>query len=206
MSFPAPPPFGLETMGEVHDVHVPELHVPEPPAPAVQGSRAPLVGSVLLGLAAGHRSMAPLAVLALAPPRRGIAVPAIVAMLSVAELVADKLPLVPARTRTLPFLVRALSGAIAGGVAAHRGGRSTIGGAAAGGAAAVAATGLGLQLRLAAEDSMPRVLAALVEDVLAISTAIAGSALVRTRGGEGAERVRHDVSQEHGTIRFRVSG
>ena len=81
-----------------------------------------------------------------------------------------------------------------------------MGGAAAGGAAAIAATGLGLQLRLAAEDSMPRVLAALVEDVLAISMAIAGSSLVRARDGERAERLRHDVSQERGTIRFRVSG
>jgi len=210
MSFPAPPPIGLDTMGEVHDLDAPDVLVPEPGraslASGVRGERAPLVGSALLGLAAGHRSMAPLAALALAPPRRGLAIPAVVAMLALAELVVDKLPAVPARTRTVPLLVRALSGAIAGGFAAHRARRSTAGGAAVGGASAIAATGLGLQLRLAAEDSMPRVVAALVEDALAISMALAGSFLVRAGGNADAKAMRLGPSPGRETIRVRVSG
>lgn len=222
MSFPAPPPIGLETMGEVHDVVVPGTPVggqlaeaeraaeplARPPATSAAASeRASLAGCALLGLAAGHRSMAPLAVLALARPRprRGVALPAAVAMLAAVELVVDKLPFVPPRTRAFPAVVRALSGALAGAVAAHRARRWAVGGAVIGGAAAVAATELGLRLRLAAEDSMPPMLAALVEDVLAVSMAFGGASLARAVE-EPTERVRHGMSQGRESIDVRVSG
>ncbi len=185
MSFPAPPPVGLDTLGQVHDLPVPEHFpiVPERPvasslARAKQLRRRPLAGCALLGLAAGHRSMAPLVVLALAPPRPGVAIPALSATLAAAELVIDKLPFVPARTGMVPALVRAISGALAGGIAARRAQRSTSVGALIGAAAAIAATELGLRLRLAAEESMPPVLAAVVEDALAVSMALTGFALV----------------------------
>ena len=212
MSFPAPPPVGLETLGQVNELHVPDVLAPAPvgaqplrvatPVPVGEGARAPLAGSALLGLAAGHRSMAPLAVLAFAPPRRGLAIPVLAATLALTELVVDKLRVVPRRTRAMPALVRALSGITAGALGARRARRSRIMGAVIGGAAAIAATELGLRLRLVAEDSMPPILAGLVEDTLAVSMAIAGASLV----GGRAERVRHDVSHGRGTIRVRVNG
>ncbi len=204
MSFPAPPPIGLETMGEVRDVHVEDVLVPSAHGPAVfdavapvTGARASIVGSALLGLAAGHRAMAPLAVLALAPPRRGIALPVLAVALAAAELVVDKLPFVPGRTAAMPLVARALAGVLAGGWAARRSRRSPVIGAAMGGAAAVAATGLGLQLRVAAEDSLPRVVAALIEDVLAIGMAVGGSRLLPSN----TER----ASETHEPRRLRVA-
>lgn len=172
MSIPAAPPIGLDTMAELN-----QLHVPKPGVPVLQRRRA-FVGTVLLGLAAGHRSMTPLAVLA-RTQRCGVIAPIAIAMLAAAELVVDKLPFVPARTRALPAFVRALSGAVAGGAAARCARRSLGGGAFIGAAAAVAATPLGFHLRLAAEDALQPLLAALVEDALALSMAIAGASLVR---------------------------
>ena len=217
MSYSVWPPIGLETMNEVHDVHVPgaapdgalagaehRATVPVARGPATSAAasdRASLAGCALLGLAAGHRSMAPLAVLALAPPRRGVALPVMVAMLAAVELVADKLLVVPARTRAFPSLVRVLSGAAAGVIAARRTGRPAASAAVIGGAAAIAATKLGLSLRLAAEDSMPPVLAAVVEDALAISMAVGGASLARRpRSGAPAERVRHGMSHGRESI------
>ncbi len=91
-------------------------------------TRVDLVTVVALGALAGSRSMLPQVVLsrALRERRRPawlswLAAPAaarVFATLATLELVADKLPGVPARVASLPLLGRALSGAAAGFVTA----------------------------------------------------------------------------------------
>lgn len=169
MYFPGAPPPAIDTLGQ--------LYVPV--ARGARGARAPLASSVLLGLAAGHRSMMPLATLALARRRRGLVVPILGTMLAIGELIADKLPFVPARTRPLPAIVRALSGATAGGIVARRAGRSSVMGILLGATAAMTTTQLGLRLRRAAEGTLPRIVAGLVEDALAVTLAGVGGGLAR---------------------------
>lgn len=161
MSIPAAPPLELATIGN--------LRVPLP----IASSRRPsLARSVLLGLAAGHRAMTPLAVLALESRRRRPALAVLATLLAIGELVADKLPSTPTRTSLAPALGRLLAGALAGRIGAVRACRSRTAGALLGAAAALATTHLGLRFRLAATRAISPIAAAVVEDVLASSMAI----------------------------------
>ena len=121
--------------------------------------------------------MMPLAALALGSPDGRRSIRALTTALAVGELVADKLPFVPDRTRALPALVRALSGATAGGLAARRAGRSSFAGMLSGAAGAIATTWLGLRLRRAAESVIPPPVAASIEDVCATALALGGASL-----------------------------
>ena len=71
-----------------------------------------LVVALLFGIVAGLRAMTAPAIyfLVRGPILAGI----VLAVLAVVELVGDKLPSTPARTRPMPFAVRLLSGAIVG--------------------------------------------------------------------------------------------
>jgi uncharacterized membrane protein len=121
--------------------------------------------------------MMPLAALALGSPPVGRGLRALTTALAIAELVADKLPFVPHRTRAPPALVRALPGAPAAGFAERRARSSPLAGALLGSPAAVAATRLGHRLRLAAKAVAPPAVVASVEDVCAAATAIRGASV-----------------------------
>lgn len=93
--------------------------------------------------------------------------------LMISELLIDKLPGLPDRTRPGLLAVRAGAGATAGAaVCAHRG-RSTVVGAAVGALAAVAAAFAGLHLRRAAAKHahVPQQLPGLIEDAAALALA-----------------------------------
>jgi len=141
----------------------------------------------LLGAVAGLRSMTapavaawaahvgplqlegtPLALLASAPARYLL----LAAMIG--ELVADKLPFTPNRTRAGPFVGRVISGAFSGGALAAGVGQSLVAGAVAGAFGAVAGTLGGFRARTALVRALgkPDYVVALVEDAVAVGTAL----------------------------------
>jgi uncharacterized membrane protein len=146
-----------------------------------------VTAALVLGIVAGLRSMTPLAAVAWAAhfgwlrldgtplaflqstPARYIF---LVAML--AELVADKLPFTPARTGTGPFIGRIVSGVLTGAALAVGLGGSLAVGAVAGGLGAVAGTLGGYRARtgLVRALRVPDLPIALVEDLVAVGTAL----------------------------------
>jgi len=103
--------------------------------------------------------------------------------LALGELVGDKLPSTPARTRPGPFVARLLSGAMSGGaITAGAGGPLALG-AALGAIGAVFGTlaGYNARIRLVPALKVPDTLVALVEDLVAV-----GGALLIVAGLNGA--------------------
>jgi len=149
-----------------------------------------------LGVLAGLRSMTPPAVVAWAARLAHLDLEAtplaflgsaaaawLLAAAALGELVADKLPFTPSRTRPGPFTARILSGALSGGALAAGSGGSLLGGALAGALGAVAGTLGGYQARTGLVRALrtPDYVVAVVEDLVAVGGAIL---LVMTaRGG-----------------------
>ncbi len=106
-------------------------------------------------------------------PLRLLGSPGAATLLSVAlagELVADKLPSVPARTSPPALTGRMLSGALAGGLVFREIGHRTWAGALFGAAVAAAAANAGYHLRgLAARGGLPDLPVALTEDALTLA-------------------------------------
>jgi uncharacterized membrane protein len=133
------------------------------------------------GLLAGLRSFsAPSAVSAALAERYDLAaqlVP-IMQVLAVGEMLADKLPVMPARTTPPALVGRALTGAISGAALAAAAGYSRSAGALLAGTAAIASSYAALALRSAIGRrlAVPDPLVALVEDALVI---VAGRALAK---------------------------
>jgi uncharacterized membrane protein len=110
----------------------------------------------------------PLAFLGSAPARYGF----LVAMLG--ELVADKLPFTPSRTRPGPFVARTLSGALAGAALLAGTGGSLALGAVAGALGGVAGTLGGYRARTGLVRTLgtPDYVVAVAEDVVAVIGAL----------------------------------
>ncbi len=136
-----------------------------------------LIAAALLGQAAGSRTFTPEAVL-VARGRLAVSPQIRQAILVAAagELVGDKLPFVPARTKPLPFLGRIASGAFCGWLV---GGNP---GAVAGAAASTVATVAFYQARKAASAKLPALVAGLLEDALTIGVASLAATLAGQRG------------------------
>jgi uncharacterized membrane protein len=107
-------------------------------------------------------------------------VPYVLTVLMLAELVADKLPRTPSRTRPGPFLGRVLTGGLAGAGLAAGTGLSVVTGVVAGGLGAVAGTLGGYRARTGLVRSLrgPDYAVALVEDGVAIVGALVVVSLV----------------------------
>lgn len=127
------------------------------------------MAATLLGAAAGMRTLTPPAVMLsrgrlCADPRiRNVALVA-----AAGELIADKLPFAPARTKKVSYLARIASAAVCGqAVAGPRGAASAA-------AACTLATQAGYRARMAAGAKLK---AALAEDALAVAGAALGSRL-----------------------------
>jgi uncharacterized membrane protein len=86
------------------------------------------------------------------------------------ELVADKLPFVPARTKPGPLVARILLGGLSGAALAVSAGGSLVAGAVVGAIGAVAGTFGGYQARhaLVTRSGAPDLVIALLEDVVAV--------------------------------------
>lgn len=93
--------------------------------------------------------------------------------LMLAELVADKLPFTPSRTRPGPFIGRILAGGLAGAALAGGLGQLPLAGALAGALGAVAGTLGGYRARtgLVRALAVPDYIVALAEDVVAVGGA-----------------------------------
>jgi uncharacterized membrane protein len=141
----------------------------------------------LLGFVAGLRSMTAPALVAWAArlgwlqlegtPLSFLGIPWVTYLLTlfmVAELVADKLPRMPARTMVGPFLARILLGGLAGAALAVGSGSSLALGAVVGGLGAIAGTLGGYRARtgLVKALSVPDVVVALAEDCVAVGGAL----------------------------------
>lgn len=151
------------------------------------GNMLLLLLAFVLGMTAGARSMTPPAVVAWAgrlgqldldPTPLAFLSSTVAAWLLAAgalgELVADKLPSIPSRTRPGPFGARILSGALSGGALAAGVGGSLAAGAVAGALGAVAGTLGGYQARTGLVRALgtPDYVVAVVEDVIAVGGAI----------------------------------
>jgi uncharacterized membrane protein len=147
------------------------------------------VRSALLGVLSGARSMTPLAVLALNrdrgsldgawkdwPVLRSPAGRVVIILAAVGELVGDKLPMTPSRTKPLPLLGRIATGAIAGAAMGTVGGSDGWRrGALLGAAGGVVGSFAGAAYRSGgAAIGVPDLVLALAED----AATIAGSAAV----------------------------
>src|SRR6476469_5296910 len=103
--------------------------------------------------------------------------------LALGELIADKLPNTPSRTRPGPFAGRIVSGALCGAALTGTTGGSLVAGAVLGALGAVTGTlgGYTARRRLVAALGVPDHLVALAEDVVAVGGALL--ILVAARGG-----------------------
>lgn len=146
----------------------------------------------LIGLLSGLRSMTPIAVVAWGANRgllhlRGTTlaflhspVAAIIfTILALIELVADKLPSTPSRTKPAGLIARMALGGLAGAAVAFSGGQALGLGWFLGAAAGLAGAFLGYEVRTRSVKALkvPDLAVALVEDIVAIG----GSILVVTR-------------------------
>lgn len=144
--------------------------------------------SALLGVLSGARSMTPLAMLAVQHDRGSLAgawqdwpvfrAPegrAVLVLAAIGELVADKLPVTPARTKPLPLIGRIVTGAIAGAAIGTLGGPEGFGrGALLGAAGGAVGSFAGSLLRSAgAAAGLPDIVLALVEDAATIACSAA---------------------------------
>jgi uncharacterized membrane protein len=147
----------------------------------------PLILAFLLGVIAGLRSMTPPAAVAWATRLGwlqlegtplaflGSAVAAwLLTGLMLAELVADKLPFTPSRTRAGPFIARILTGGLAGAALTGGTGGSLVAGAVLGALGGVAGTLGGYRARtgLVRPLAVPDYVVALAEDAVAVGGAV----------------------------------
>ncbi len=127
-----------------------------------------LISAFFLGLVAGLRSLTAPAALFLV---RGGIIGIVLAVLAVAELIADMLPQIPSRTSPPALIARILSGGIVGWLIAGANSSLAIVGAILGVAGALVGAYGGRLVRIAAIARIGAVPAALAEDLIAIALA-----------------------------------
>lgn len=104
----------------------------------------------------------------------GTAAAVVLGLLATGELVADKLPFVPARTSPPALIARMVTGGLTGACLAGAGGAGTTAGAVAGIAGAVVGAFGGYQARTRSTRALgtPDVVVAMLEDVVAVGGAL----------------------------------
>jgi uncharacterized membrane protein len=124
------------------------------------------IRSFAIGAATGLRTMSGPTAVAM-----GTGWGRILPFLAVGELIADKLPSTPSRTIPAALVARMAGGALAGRSVAAAGGRNLLVGTLAGIAGAVGAAYAGAAYRKFASRHIPAMVAALLEDGVAIAVA-----------------------------------
>jgi uncharacterized membrane protein len=145
------------------------------------------LSAFLIGVVGGLRTMTPLAFVAWAAHLGrlrlegtllsflGLPVTAwVFTVLALGELVGDKLPSTPARTRPGPFVARLVSGAMSGAAISAGTGGSLASGAVLGAIGAIAGTlgGYNARVRLVPALKVPDTVVALLEDLVAVGGAL----------------------------------
>jgi uncharacterized membrane protein len=138
-----------------------------------------LTGAALIGTSTGLRSQMGMAVLLNGTPPaqlprslRHRAARPIAAAAALAEVVVDKLPSTPARTEPLGLVPRIGLGGLSAGLLARNAGAPTAASAAVGAAAAIGSAYAGMAARAALAKRLPPLMAALVEDLVALLLAV----------------------------------
>jgi uncharacterized membrane protein len=146
-----------------------------------------LAGSALIGGSTGLRSQMGMAVLLNGTPSADLPAlfrhrPArpIALAAALGELVADKLPSTPPRTQARGLVPRIGLGGLAAGLLARNAGAPTPASAAVGAGAAVGAAFAGMAARGALAKRLPPILAALLEDLVAVVLAVVALRLAPT--------------------------
>jgi hypothetical protein len=138
---------------------------------ALEASPATIRRSAIAGAVSGLRSMTAL-FFTLLRERRFPAAARLLGLLTVGELVADKLPKIPARIKPGPLMGRAITGGLSGAAVFQSDDGAPVAGAVIGAATAIGASYAGYHLRRAAvEKGIPDFAYALAEDALALSVA-----------------------------------
>jgi uncharacterized membrane protein len=139
-----------------------------------------VVGAALIGSATGLRSQMGMAVLLTGTPTARLpallghrAVRPIALTAALGELVADKLPSTPARTEARGLVPRIALGGLSAGLLARSAGAPATVAAAVGAGAATGAAFAGMAARLALAKRVPPLAAALSEDLVAVTLAVA---------------------------------
>jgi len=141
--------------------------------------------AVLIGIVAGLRSLTAPAVVAwtahfgwlnlhgspLAFMGSTIAV-AILSVLAIGELIADKLPMIPKRTAPAPLIARILTGALCGACLCASKGQSLLVGALLGGIGGVIGAFLGYGIRRRLDLHIKDLMVAVCEDIVAVGLAL----------------------------------
>lgn len=160
--------------------------------------------SAALGFATGLRSVTPLAILSLEASIQGTRtsflpnlrfgktlpltsrkVSTILGMMAIGELIADKLPTTPARTKPQPLTGRAVIGGTVGAIIAYAYNQPPAYGGAIGTTAAVAGSfaGYSARARLVKALGVPDPAVALVEDALAVGMSFTALRIGKARRG-----------------------
>ncbi|GCE17684.1 hypothetical protein [Dictyobacter kobayashii] len=127
-----------------------------------------------LGIAAGLRSMMPIAVMTETSSKSSPTQKKLATFLAVGEVIADKLPFTPGRVTKGPFIARIAIGAISGALLCKRLQQPPLAGAMRGALGAALGTTAGYAYRTFAANttSTPDIVWALVEDGIAFTLAV----------------------------------
>ena len=97
---------------------------------------------------------------------------AILSVLAIGELIADKLPMTPKRTTPAPLMARIITGGLCGACLCAATGQSLIAGALLGGIGGIVGAFLGYSIRRRLDLHIKDLVVALCEDVVAVSLAL----------------------------------
>ena len=97
---------------------------------------------------------------------------AILSVLAIGELIADKLPMTPKRTTPAPLMARIITGGLCGACLCAATGQSLIAGALLGGIGGIVGAFLGYSIRRRLDLHIKDLVVALCEDVVAVGLAL----------------------------------
>jgi len=97
---------------------------------------------------------------------------AILSVLAIGELIADKLPMIPKRTAPAPLMARVVTGGLCGACLCAATGQSLIAGALLGGIAGIVGAFLGYGIRRRLDLHIKDLVVAVCEDVVAVGLAL----------------------------------
>jgi uncharacterized membrane protein len=97
---------------------------------------------------------------------------AILSLLAIGELIADKLPMTPKRTTPAPLMARIITGGLCGACLCAATGQSLIAGALLGGIGGIVGAFLGYSIRRRLDLHIKDLVVALCEDVVAVGVAL----------------------------------
>ncbi len=97
---------------------------------------------------------------------------AILSVLAIGELIADKLPMIPKRTAPAPLMARVVTGGLCGACLCAAVGKSLLAGTLLGGMGGIVGAFLGYRIRRRLDLNFKDLVVAICEDVVAVGLAL----------------------------------